>query len=155
MSAIGAVMRFDKIENALSVAASIREQRRQQQEALDGKLLANEMGLTELRKLADSCKGEEIFEELEAVVLMKEKECKQTRKLVAEAINEWGISSSKNKKDSTTQRAAVTQRVAVPKVVVPMKERKKLVALARNKLGSSTSKSKNTSATRWVVAPCA
>jgi hypothetical protein len=91
MSAIGAVMRSEKIENARSIAISIREQRRQQQEALEGKLLAKEMGLTELRKLVDAWKGEEIsLQELEAVVLMKEKECNKTRKLVAEARNTRG-----------------------------------------------------------------
>jgi hypothetical protein len=93
MSAIGAVMRFEKIESARSVATTVREQRQQEQEAVEGKLLANEMGLTELRKMADDWKGEDIsLQQLEAVVLMKEKECKRTRKLVAEASNRntWG-----------------------------------------------------------------
>jgi hypothetical protein len=83
-----------KIENARSVVIAVREQRRQHQEAVEGKLLANEMGLTELRKMIDTWKGEEILlQQLEAVVLVKEKECKKTRKLVAEASDQWGSRS--------------------------------------------------------------
>jgi hypothetical protein len=147
MSAIGANMRSEKIERARCVAAAIREQRQQQQQALEGKHLANEGGLTELRKMVDAWKGDKILlQKLEAVVLMKKKECKKTRKLVAEAINEWGSvpqspdspsaiqkqPSSKSKKASTrrhlmlqTQSSEHSVRL-VPKVVVLMKEREKL-----------------------------
>jgi hypothetical protein len=91
MSAIGAAMRHNKIENARSIVIAVREQRRRQQEALGGKLLANEMGLTELRKLVDAWKGDKIsLQKLETVVLMKEVECNKARKLVAEARNKWG-----------------------------------------------------------------
>jgi hypothetical protein len=91
MSAIGAAMRHDKIEKARSIVIAAREQGRQQQEALEGKLLANEMGLTELRKLVDAWKGDKIsLQKLETVVLMKEVECSKARKLVAEARNKWG-----------------------------------------------------------------
>jgi choline kinase len=96
MSAIGAVMRFEKIESARSAATTVREQRQQEQETVEGKLLANEMGLTELRKMVDDWEGEDIpLHQLEAVVLMKEKECKKARKLVAEAStrNTWGSTS--------------------------------------------------------------
>jgi hypothetical protein len=107
MSAIGAVMRSDKIENARCVATAIREQRQQHQESVERKLLANEMGLAELRKMVYNWKGEEFsLQQLEVVVLMKEKECKKTRKFVAEARNQWGSTSSKSKKKSVTRRVA-------------------------------------------------
>jgi hypothetical protein len=107
MSAIGADMRSEKIENARSAVIAIREQRFQHQEAMEGKLLANEMGLTELRKLVATWKGEAILlGKLEAVVLMKEKECKKTRKLVGEAINGWGSTSAKSKEKSVARRVA-------------------------------------------------
>jgi hypothetical protein len=111
MSAIGAAMRYEKIENALSVAIAIREQRQQNQEAaysasattmqtallkrLEGKLLANKMGLTELRKMVDDAwKGETVscseegdnstLQKLGTVILMKEDECYKARKIIAE-----------------------------------------------------------------------
>jgi hypothetical protein len=136
ISAIGATMRHDKIETARSTVIAIREQRRQQQEAirkqrqqkqetpssstaiqaallerLEGQLLANEMELTELRKLVHAWKGgvpvsqllsslgckpektsclgrdNSMLQKLEAIVLMKEVECNKARQLVAEARN--------------------------------------------------------------------
>jgi hypothetical protein len=122
MSAIGAAMRHKKIENARSIVIAAREQRQQQQEALEGKLLASEMGLTELRKLVDAWKGDTIsLRKLEAVVLMKEVECNKARKLVAEARKKWGSTprnpvlmqpSSQSKKQSVTRRVVVTRRVS-------------------------------------------
>jgi hypothetical protein len=107
MSAIGAVMRLEKIASARSIATAIREQRQQQQEAVEGKLLANEMGLTELRKMVDDWEGENFsLQQLEAVVLIKEKECKKTRRLVAETRNTWGSTSAKSKEESVTRRVA-------------------------------------------------
>jgi hypothetical protein len=108
MGAIGAVMRLEKIESARSLATTVREQRQQQQEAVEGRLLAHERGLTELRKMVDDWKGEDVsLQQLEVVVLMKEKECKKTRKLVAEGKNAWGRTSvSKSKKSTGTRRIA-------------------------------------------------
>jgi hypothetical protein len=111
MSTIGAVMRYEKIENARSIAIAIREQRQQQQEAVEGKLLANEMGLPELRKMVDDWKGDMIsLQKLEMVVLMKEKECNKTRKLVAEARDMWG--STTLRKTIVTWQKLVTWQVA-------------------------------------------
>jgi hypothetical protein len=110
-------MRYDKIEDALSIAIAIREQRQQQQqeapsassihtalvERLEGKLLASEMGLSELRKLVDAAwKGETVsyqggdsypLQKLEAVILTKEDECCKARKIVAEVRNKPGRTS--------------------------------------------------------------
>jgi hypothetical protein len=125
-SAIGAAMRYEKIDNALSVAIAIREQRQQNQEAhsasatmqtallkrLEGKLRANEMGLTELRKMVDdawkgetvSCLGEgdnHALQKLETVILMKEDECYKARKIIAEI-------RRNTKKRSVAQRISAT-----------------------------------------------
>jgi hypothetical protein len=183
---MGAAIRSEKIERARNIATAIRQQRQQQQETLEAKLLANERGLTELRKLVDTWNGEEItLRKLEAVVLMKEKECEKTRKLVAETFNRWGSmprypdfrqmyatpsaqasqrqSSTKTYKTSSTRRQLMLQTHQsseqsvrlVPKVVLLMKEREKLLAEASMKWGSSSPKNKRTQVTRRVVAPSA
>jgi hypothetical protein len=140
INAIGAAMRHDKIEIARSTVIAIREQRQQQQETpsssamekLEAQLLANEMELTELRKLVHAwkggvpvsqllsnlgCKPEKIsclerdnfmLQKLEAVVLMKEVECNKARKLVAEA---------RNKRASTPRNADLMQLNATPSVL--------------------------------------
>ena len=155
----GAVVRSEKIERACSIATAIRNQRRQQQEALEGKLLANERGLNELRKMVDNWKGEKsLLEKLEAVVLMKEKECENTRKLVAETFNRWGIqkqASSRPRLMLQTHSSEHSIRL-VPKVVVLMKEREKLRAEASIKCGRSASaKTKKHSGVKRLVAPSA
>jgi hypothetical protein len=107
MSAIGAVVRLEKIESARFVATAIREQRQKQQEAVEGKLQANERGLKELRKMVNDWKGKDIpLQELEAVLLMQEKECKKSRKSVAEARNTRGRTSVKSKKTAETRQVA-------------------------------------------------
>lgn len=181
----GADIRSEKIEKACNIATAIREQRRHQQEALEAKLLANERGLTELRKLVDTWKGEDItLHTLEAVVLMKKKECEKTRQQVEETFNRWGSvphypgfrqmyatpsaqapqrhSSTKSKVSTKRQLMLQTQSSKlsarlVPKVVVLMKEREleQLMAEASIKRGSSSSKSKKNQVTRRVVAPSA
>jgi hypothetical protein len=175
---MGAAIRSEKIERACCIAAAIREQRQQRQEALEGKLLANERGLNELRKLVDDWKGEEsVLQKLEAVVLMKEKECEKTRKQVAETFNRWGstrprypdsrrqmyaTASAIQKQDSSKSRKASTRRHLmlqthssehsvrlVPKVV------EKLLAEASIKWERASAKTKKHSVTRRVVAPSA
>jgi hypothetical protein len=161
MSASGAAMRHDKIENARSIVIAAREQRRQQQEALEGKLLANEMGLTELRKLVDAWKGDKIsLQKLETVVLMKEKECNKARKLVAKARNKWGSTprspdlmrlnatpSVLHKWGSTPRSPDLMQLNATPKQ--SSSQSKKQSATRRVVVTPQVSE------TRRVVAPCA
>lgn len=104
-------MRYEKIEHARSIAIAIRARRQQQQETVEGKLLSNERGLTELRKMVNDWKGDKIsLQKLERVVLMKEKECDKTRKLVAEARDMWG--STTLRKKTVTWQKPVTRRVA-------------------------------------------
>jgi hypothetical protein len=135
MSAIGAVARYDKIENARSAVIAVREQRRPLQESLERRLLANEMGLIELRKIVDAWKGDDIsLQKFEAVVAMKAKDCNKTRKLVAEANNKWG----------STPR----QLNATPSMLQKQSSRRKLQK-------QSSSRSKKQSGTRRVVASCA
>lgn len=176
---MGAVIRSEKIERACRIATATREQRQQQQQVLEGKLQANERGLTELRKLVDNWKGgeESVLQKLEAVVLMKEKECDITRKQVADTFIRGGSmprspnflkiqkqASSKSKKASTRRHLMLQTHHAtehsvrlVPKVVVRMKEREKVLveAKASSKWGSASAKSKKHSVTRRVVAPSA
>jgi hypothetical protein len=175
-------MRSEKIESARSITTAIRQQRQQQHETLEAKLLANEMGLTELRKIADTWKGEEItLHKLEGVVLMKEKECERTRKLVAgETFNRWGSmprypdfrlmyatpSAQTSQRQSSTQAYKTSTRRQLLlqnlETVVLMEEKRctktrKLVAGFKKEGGSPSSKSspKKNSVTRRSVAPCA
>jgi hypothetical protein len=109
--AIGAAMRCEKIDSALSVAIAIREQRQQKQEAhsatkrtallrrLVGKLLAKERGLVELRKMVEDASCKKGDHKLEAVILMKEDECYKARKIIAEV---------RNKKKSVVRQVSAT-----------------------------------------------
>jgi hypothetical protein len=136
MSAIGAVMRYDKIEKARSVVIAVREKHRPVQESLERKLQAHEMGLLELRKIVDAWKGDTIsLQKFEAVVVMKEKECDETRKLVAEARDKWG--SAPRRLDAT------------PTVL------QKQSSTRRKLQKHSSSRSEKQSVTRRVVASCA
>jgi hypothetical protein len=179
---LGAGIRSEKIERARCIATAIREERQHRQDALEGKLLANERGLKELRKMVDAWKGEEsVLQKLEAVVLMKEKECEQSREQVAETYNRWSSmprypdsrqmyaipsaiqkqASSKSKKASTRRHLMLQTHSSensvrlVPRVVLLMKEREQLLAEASIKWGTASSKSKKQSVTRRVVAHAA
>lgn len=110
-SAIGAAMRLEKIQIARSIATAAREQRQQQQQVLERKLLANEMGLTELRNMIDDWKGDKIsLQKLALVAMMKEKECIKTRKLVADTRNKWG---------STALPKKLLLKTTLPKTKLP------------------------------------
>jgi hypothetical protein len=170
----GAAIRSEKIEKACNIATAIREQRRQQQEALEAKLVANERGLTELRKLVDNWEGEDItLHTLEAVVLMKKKECEKTRQQVEETYNRWGSvphypgfrqmyatpsaqaqapqrqSSTKTNKVSTKRQLMLQTQSSkpsvrlVPKVVVLMKERELEQLMAEASIKRGSSSSKS------------
>lgn len=63
------------------------------------------MGLTKLREMIDDWRGEKIpLQKLKGVVLMKAKECDKTRRLLAEARNQWGSAASKRMKNAVTLR---------------------------------------------------
>jgi hypothetical protein len=126
------------MDKARSAVIAVHDQRQPLQASLERRLLDNEKGLIELRKIVNTWKEDDIsFQKFEAVVVMKEKECKEIRKLVAEANNKW--ESSPRQVDATP---SVLQKES--------SSRRKLQTQTQ-----SSSRSKKQSVRRRVVASCA
>jgi hypothetical protein len=124
------------MEKARSAVIAVRDQRQPLQASLERRLLDNEKGLIELQKIVNTWKEDDIsFQKIEAVVARKEKECKESRKLVAEANNKW--ESSPRQVDATP---SVLQKQS--------SSRRKLQT-------QSSSRSKKQSVRRRVVTSCA
>lgn len=157
--AMGAIIRSEKIKKARSISIAIHEHRKQQQEVLEHRLNAHEMGLTELRNMVNDWKGDTVsLRRLETVILMKEKECSSTRKLV-EASFRWESSSLQSQRKLLKRRLALPRQPSLSREVMIWMEEKEckesaaLEAEARNKLGNTTPR--KASVTRQIIAPCA
>jgi hypothetical protein len=133
MISVGAVMRNDTIEKALSVASTIREQQQQNQQdttsatsemhdallkRLEGRLLANEMECTKLQELAVAWKGTYLVETVEALMLVEKEDCIKISILI-EKTRKRGT-EIQNLKDSMTASAGpLPNVVSQPSLPLP------------------------------------